>query len=121
MVFLQLKQVEAMPCTGYSSCTWIIARFLHNTCCASVDLLCAGFWEQVLNRNQLIGLMAQGFQRDLSHEGEVLPLPAPSKQLLVRTTTAWHTCGPAVAAAGSVNTCVLGLGCTQWFSTSVTG
>jgi hypothetical protein len=27
--------------------------------------------------------MAQGFQRDLSHDGEVLPLPEPSTRLLV--------------------------------------
>lgn len=47
-------------------------------CCA-----CLGFLEQLLNPRQLIGLMAQGFQRDLSHEGEVLPLPEPSKRLLV--------------------------------------
>lgn len=59
-----------------------------DACAASVELLCAGFWEQLLNRNQLIGLMAQGFQRDLSHDGEVLPLPAPSKQLLVSRTVA---------------------------------
>lgn len=44
---------------------------------------CTGFWERLLNRRQLIGLMAQGFQRDLSHDGEVLPLPEPSTRLLV--------------------------------------
>jgi hypothetical protein len=32
---------------------------------------------------QLIGLMAQGFQRRLDEEGEVHPLDAPSQQLLV--------------------------------------
>jgi hypothetical protein len=50
----------------------------------------AGFWDRLLNRNQLIGLMAQGFQRDLGSAGEVLPLPAPSKQLMV--SSAAGTC-----------------------------
>ncbi|KAF6255699.1 hypothetical protein COO60DRAFT_1285696 [Scenedesmus sp. NREL 46B-D3] len=42
-----------------------------------------GFWDRLLNRNQLVGLMAQGFQRDLGSAGQVLPLPSPSKQLMV--------------------------------------
>lgn len=48
---------------------------------------CAGFWERLLNHRQLIGLMAQGFQRDLRHDGEVLPLPEPSTRLLVSVQT----------------------------------
>ncbi|WIA31289.1 hypothetical protein OEZ86_002191 [Tetradesmus obliquus] len=54
---------------------------LHDVDAASF-MRYAGFWDRLLNRNQLIGLMAQGFQRDLGSAGEVLPLPAPSKQLL---------------------------------------
>jgi len=33
----------------------------------------------------MVGLMAQGFQRALGPDGEVLPLPEPSPQLRVRT------------------------------------
>lgn len=50
-----------------------------------------GFLEQLLNHRQLVGLMAQGFQRALGKDGEVLPLPGPSPQLLVRVlcTVMW--------------------------------
>jgi hypothetical protein len=57
----------------------------------------AGFWDRLLNRNQLIGLMAQGFQRDLGSAGEVLPLPAPSKQLLVSRPTRSQRCKAAAS------------------------
>lgn len=52
-------------------------------CCFDALLCAAGFWDRLLNRNQMIGLMAQGFQRDLGPAGQVMPLPAPSKRLLV--------------------------------------
>jgi hypothetical protein len=57
----------------------------------------AGFWDRLLNRGQLIGLMAQGFQRDLGSAGEVLPLPAPSKQLLV-SCSSYHMCTHTISA-----------------------
>jgi len=56
-----------------------------------------GLLERLLHlppSQQLVGLMAQGFQRALGPEGEVLPLDAPSQQLLVRL---W-ICGIAVKA-----------------------
>jgi hypothetical protein len=36
----------------------------------------------MVNRGQQIGLLGQGFQRQLGGEGEVLPLSEPSQQLL---------------------------------------
>lgn len=56
------------------------ASFAHHT----------GFWDRLLNRRQLIGLMAQGFQRDLSHDGEVLPLPEPNTRLLAGLSKRVH-------------------------------
>ncbi len=42
-----------------------------------------GLLDQLLRGRQLVGLMAQGFQRRLSADGRVLPLLTPSPQLLV--------------------------------------
>lgn len=42
-----------------------------------------GLLDQLLRGRQLVGLMAQGFQRRLSADGRVLPLLTPSPQLLM--------------------------------------
>jgi len=41
-----------------------------------------GAWDTWLTRGQFIGFMAQGFQRALGPQGQVLPLARPSQQLL---------------------------------------
>lgn len=43
----------------------------------------AGWWEALTAPAQRVGLMGQGFQRRLDEGGHVLPLAAPSPQLLV--------------------------------------
>ena len=78
---------QALFHAAADSCLQVHASITVQQCCWRCRHRPAGFWDRLLNRNQLIGLMAQGFQRDLGSAGEVLPLPAPSKQLLVRRGT----------------------------------
>jgi hypothetical protein len=54
----------------------------------ALALVPTGRWDALLNAQQRVGLMAQGFQRRLDKEGRVLPLPLPSQQLLV----SWLAC-----------------------------
>jgi hypothetical protein len=49
-----------------------------------------GWLDAWFNSAQLVGFMAQGFQRLLDDEGGVLPLKAPSSQLLVRSASTAH-------------------------------
>ncbi len=58
---------------------------LFYSLCSHTQPCCvhAGFWDRLLNRQQVIGLMAQGFQRSLAKDGSVLPLLKPSQQLMV--------------------------------------
>ena len=43
-----------------------------------------GFWDQLLRGHQHVGIIAQGFQRQLGPGGRVEPLAVPSAHLLVR-------------------------------------
>lgn len=88
------------PCTciTHSSPQGCVTRQLNTgACCAASGPLLppppphSGWLDAWFNWAQLVGFMAQGFQRLLDAEGAVLPLKAPSSQLLVRSSHQHHT------------------------------